>query len=53
LGGSLPVALLLNVGQGALGFTLAMGSARIIADIAVGRPPAIPLDGMTLPGIAN
>jgi D-amino-acid dehydrogenase len=42
--------LLLNVGQGALGFTLAMGSARIIADLATGHAPAIPLDGMTLSG---
>ena len=32
--------LLLNVGQGALGFTLAMGSAQIIADLAAGRPAA-------------
>jgi len=45
--------LLLNVGQGALGFTLAMGSARVVADFAIGRRPAIPLDGLTLPGIAN
>ncbi|WP_316195171.1 MULTISPECIES: D-amino acid dehydrogenase [unclassified Bradyrhizobium] len=45
--------LLLNVGQGALGFTLAMGSAQIIADLAARRPPALPLDGMSLPGNAN
>jgi len=45
--------LWLNVGQGALGFTLAMGSARVVADLAIGRRPAIPLDGLTLPGIAN
>lgn len=45
--------LLLNVGQGALGFTLAMGSARVVADLAIGRRPAIPLDGLTLSGITN
>lgn len=45
--------LWLNVGQGALGFTLAMGSARVVADLVLGRRPAIPLDGLTLPGIAN
>lgn len=32
--------LLLNTGHGALGFTLALGSARIIADLVTGRPPA-------------
>lgn len=40
--------LLLNVGHGALGFTLAMGSAGVIADLIAGRPPAIPLDGFQL-----
>jgi D-amino-acid dehydrogenase len=40
--------LLLNVGHGALGFTLAMGCGKIIADLAAGRGPAIPLDGLTL-----
>jgi hypothetical protein len=30
----------LNVGQGALDFTLATGSAQIIADLAAGRPAA-------------
>ena len=45
--------LWLNVGQGALGFTLAMGSARVVADLVIGRCPAIPLDGLTLPGIAH
>jgi len=44
--------LFLNVGQGALGFTLAMGSARIVADLIARRSPAIPLDGLTLPGFA-
>lgn len=42
--------LLLNVGHGALGFTLAMGTARVVADLLAGRRPAVPLDGFTLPG---
>jgi D-amino-acid dehydrogenase len=37
--------LWLNVGQGALGFTLAMGCAEVTADLIAGRTPAIPLDG--------
>lgn len=41
--------LLLNVGHGALGFTLAMGTARMVADLVAGRPPAVPLDGFALP----
>ena len=40
--------LFLNVGHGALGFTLSMGSARIVADLIGGRTPAIPLDGFLL-----
>jgi len=35
----------LNIGQGALGFTLAMGSARVVADLLAGRAPPIPMDG--------
>src|SRR5262245_60367489 len=37
--------LLLDCGQGALGFTLALGCGRVIADIAAGRAPEVPLDG--------
>jgi glycine/D-amino acid oxidase-like deaminating enzyme len=40
--------LFLNVGQGALGFTLAIGSARVVADLVNAQAPAIPLDGLTL-----
>lgn len=36
----------LNVGHGALGFTLAMGSGRVVADIVSGKEPQISLDGM-------
>jgi len=35
----------LNIGHGALGFTLAMGSARVVADLLAGRAAPIPLDG--------
>lgn len=40
--------LMLNVGHGALGFTLAMGSGRIVSDMLAGREPEIPLDGLQL-----
>ena len=40
--------LLLNVGHGALGFTLSMGCAKTVADLIAGRAVQIPLDGMTL-----
>ncbi len=37
--------LLLDCGQGALGFTLALGCGRVIADVAAGRVPEVPLEG--------
>jgi D-amino-acid dehydrogenase len=40
--------LWLNVGQGALGFTFACGSARILADLMRGQPSPIAMDGLTL-----
>ena len=40
--------LWLNLGQGALGFTLALASGRSIADLIAKRRPAVPLDGFTL-----
>ncbi len=40
--------LWLNVGHGALGFTLALATGRIVANLADGRPSAVPLDGFTL-----
>jgi len=40
--------LLVNVGHGALGFTLACGCGKIIADLASGRDAEILLDGITL-----
>ena len=40
--------LLLNIGHGALGFTLACGCGKIMADLASGKEPEISLDGFTL-----
>ena len=40
--------LFLNVGHGALGFTLALATGRVVADLVAGRTPAVPLDGFTL-----
>lgn len=40
--------LYLNLGQGSLGFTLAMGSAAVVAAEIAGRAPPIPLDGFRL-----
>jgi len=47
--GNTPYAnLWLNVGHGALGFTLALATGRIVADLAAGRAAAIALQGFTL-----
>lgn len=47
--GATPIAnLFVNIGQGALGWTLALGCGHVLADIMAGRPPAVPLDGLTL-----
>ena len=40
--------LYLNVGHGHLGWTLACGSAKAVADLMVGQKPAMPLDGTGL-----
>ncbi len=40
--------LLLNTGHGTLGWTMAAGSARVIADLVAGRQTEIPLEGLTL-----
>ncbi len=40
--------LYLNCGHGALGWTLALASARLVADLLAGATPAIELDGFTL-----
>jgi D-amino-acid dehydrogenase len=47
--GATPYAnLWLDVGHGALGFTLALATGRVVADLVTGRTPAVPLDGFTL-----
>ncbi len=47
--GATPVAgLWLNVGHGALGFTLSFGCARILASLLTGEPSPIPLEGLLL-----
>lgn len=49
--GATPIAgLFLNTGHGTLGWTMAAGSGRLIADIVVGRRPDIDLEGL---GIAR
>ena len=42
--------LYLNVGHGHLGWTLAAGSARILADLVAGKTPEIDISDMTLAG---
>ena len=41
--------LMVNVGQGALGFTLAAGSARLLADFVAGRTPPLPPGAFAVP----
>ena len=48
IGATAHANLWLNVGHGALGFTLALATGRILADLLAGRAPAVPLDGFTL-----
>jgi D-amino-acid dehydrogenase len=47
--GATPIRnLYLNVGQGALGWTLALASGAVVADVIAKRPTSVPLDGFTL-----
>jgi len=47
--GKTPIANLhVNTGHGSTGWVMACGSARVLADVIGGRPPAIDLDGLTL-----
>ena len=47
--GATPFAnLFLNTGHGTLGWTMACGSARIVADLSAGRRPEIDLEGLGL-----
>ena len=38
--------LFLNTGHGTLGWTMACGSGRVVADLVLGRTPEISLDGL-------
>jgi D-amino-acid dehydrogenase len=40
--------LFLNTGHGTLGWTMACGSGKVLADLVSGREPDIDLDGLTL-----
>ncbi len=40
--------LILNTGHGTLGWTMACGSARLVADMISGRPPEIDVSGLGL-----
>jgi D-amino-acid dehydrogenase len=40
--------LYLNTGQGHMGWTMAAGCARIVADIVADRPPALDIQGLTV-----
>jgi D-amino-acid dehydrogenase len=45
--GATPVpGLYLNTGHGTLGWTMAAGSGRILADVVAGREPPVALDGL-------
>jgi D-amino-acid dehydrogenase len=47
--GATPVGkLLLNVGHGSQGWSMACGSGRVLADLVSGRPPEIDLEGLAL-----
>ena len=48
LGGTRYPNLYLATGHGTLGWTMAAGSGRVLADLLSGRKPAIPLDGLTI-----
>jgi D-amino-acid dehydrogenase len=48
LGATPHANLWLDVGHGALGFTLALATGRVVADLVAGRAAAVPLDGFTL-----
>ena len=47
LGGTKYDNLYLNTGHGTLGWTMACGSGRAVADVVLGREPEISFDGLT------
>ncbi|MFN3825837.1 MAG: D-amino acid dehydrogenase [Pseudorhodobacter sp.] len=48
LGGTPYPNLFLNTGHGTLGWTMACGSGRAVADLVLGNEPGIDFDGLTL-----
>ena len=48
LGQAGPDNLYINSGHGHVGFTMACGSSKIVADLIDGRKPEIPAEGLTL-----
>ena len=48
LGQAGPDNLYINSGHGHMGFTMACGSSRIVADLIDGKKPEIPVEGLTL-----
>jgi D-amino-acid dehydrogenase len=48
LGQAGPDNLYINSGHGHMGFTMACGSSRIVADLIYGKKPEIPVEGITL-----
>ena len=48
IGGTRYQNLWINTGQGHMGWTMACGSGRIVADLIGGRTPDLPLGGLTL-----
>ena len=48
LGQAGPDNLYINSGHGHMGFTMACGSSKIVADLIDGRKPEIPAEGLTL-----
>jgi D-amino-acid dehydrogenase len=47
VGGTIVPNLYLATGHGTLGWTMAAGTARVLADLIAGRPPAISMEGLT------
>ncbi len=48
LGATKHPRVFVNLGHGSTGWAMAAGSARIVSDVVLGRPPEIDLDGLTL-----
>jgi D-amino-acid dehydrogenase len=53
LGATAISGLYLNVGHGSTGWAMACGSARVVADLVLGRTPEIDLEGLTLQRFAG